>query len=213
MMNTKSKSKYVLPAILIYLLIPLVYLILGDFPERSLLKNILSFLTIGAFFLMLLQFYLARSNTRILKGHKMAGVITIHKALGYIFIPVLMLHPFFIVLPRYFESGVEPMESFQTMLTTFSSQGIKLGIIAWILMILLGITSLVRKQLPMKYTNWRVFHGILSIAFVVFSTIHAINLGRHTSVVLSVYMGILALVGIVALLKIYILNPQKIGQV
>lgn len=211
-MNTNSKSKYLIPAILIYLLIPLVYLILGDFPERTLLKNILSFLTIIAFFLMLLQFYLARSNKRILKGQKMAGVIKIHKVLGYIFIPVLMLHPFFIILPRYFESGVEPMEAFMTMLTTFSSRGIILGIIAWILMVLLGITSLVRKKLPMKYTSWRTFHGILSIAFVVLATIHAINLGRHTSVILSVYMGTLALAGIVALLKIYIFNPQNTGN-
>jgi predicted ferric reductase len=210
-MSEKLKRSYIIPAIVIYLFIPLLYLILGDFPERTVLKNFLSFLTIEAFFLMLAQFYLARSNSRILKGHKMATVIKIHKVLGYIFIPVLMLHPFFVVLPRFFESGVDPMEAFTTMMTTFSSRGIVIGIIAWVLMVLLGLTSLLRKKLPMKYTSWRVFHGILSIAFIVLATIHAVNLGRHTNVILSVYMIAVALAGVLALVKIYLLKPQKAG--
>lgn len=48
--------------------------------------------------------------------------ISIHKWIGYIFIPILIVHPFFIVLPRFFEGGIEPVEAFWVMITTFNSK-------------------------------------------------------------------------------------------
>jgi len=191
-MNEKSKINFFIPPVVFYFLIPFLYLILGDFPTRTVLKEAISFLTIGAFFLMLGQFYLSRINKITLTGQKMSKVINLHKVLGYILIPILILHPFLIVVPRFFEAGVGPIEAFKTILTTFGSRGIILGLIAMVLMILLGITSILRKKMRIKYTTWRTFHGLLSIAFVILATWHAVNLGRHTDLILSSYMIIMS---------------------
>jgi len=211
-MNEKSRLKYIIPGLVFYIVIPFLYLLLGDFPDRTVLKELISFLTIGAFFLMLGQFYLTRINKVTLKGQKMSKVINLHKVIGYIFIPILILHPFLIVVPRFFEAGVEPMEAFTTILTTFSSKGIIMGIIAMVLMILLGITSILRKKIQLKYTTWRIWHGLLSIAFVILATLHAVNLGRHTDTIMSVYMITMSTIGILLLIRIYFLHPQVIGE-
>ena len=95
------------------------------------------------------------------------------------------------------------------MVTTWESPGVVLGIIAWCLMLILGVTSLLRNRLPMKYTTWRAVHGVLAILFVVLATWHAIDLGRHTDRAMSVYMIVLAAGGILLLVKTYILKPSK----
>jgi len=176
-------------------------------PWRTVLKDSISILAILSFFLMLGQFFLARSNKNILKEFKMSNVLKVHKFIGYVFVPILLVHPFLIVVPRYFESGVSPADAFLTLITTFDSLGVVLGMIAWGLMILIGITSLFRNKLPLSYKAWRVFHGILSISFIALATWHATNLGRHTNIPMSVLMITLAGMGILLLLKTYILKP------
>jgi len=142
----------------------------------------------------------------------MSRVVKWHKVVGYIFVPVLLLHPFFIVLPRYFESGIEPKDALQTMLTSFESLGVVLGMIAWVLMLLIGLTSMFRKLLPFSYKTWRIIHGVLSIAFVIVATWHALNLGRHTDNAMSVYILIAAGVGVLLLLKTYFSKTTKTSQ-
>lgn len=210
-MTADKKDKRLLPVLIIYLALPAAYMIFGNYPERSLLKELISFLTVAAFFLMFAQFFLARSNKKITQNRKMSRVVKVHKILGYAFIPILLVHPFLIVVPRFFEAGVDPMEAFKTIITQYESGGIIIGIIAWVLMLILGLTSMFRKHLPMKYTTWRTFHGSLSIVFIILATWHAVGLGRHTDLIMSSYMIVLAAVGVFLLLRLYLLNPKKGG--
>lgn len=203
-LNTYNK----LAAILFLLALPLLFWALGDAPRRSFLKEIISILTLLAYFMMLGQFFLSRANNRVLKGHKMWKVLKLHKVIGYIFVSVLLLHPFLIVVPRFFEAGIAPGEAFSTMISTWDSQGIILGMIAWALMLTLGFTSAFRKNLGMKYTTWRVFHGLISIAFIVLASWHAMDLGRHTDQGMSLYMGAIAGLGVLLLLRTYLSKPS-----
>ncbi len=202
-MSEYLKRNYLVPAGLIFIGLPLFFWAQGDFPRRTVLRESLSILFILAFCLMLGQFFLARSNRHVRKSLQMKTALRFHKAIGYIFVVVLLVHPFFIVLPRYFEAGVAPMEAFITILTTFDSPGVVLGLSAWCLVLVLGITALFRNILPMKYKTWRVFHGTIAIFFIGFSTWHAVNLGRHTNLAMSIYMIVLAIGGILLLLKTY----------
>jgi len=153
---------------------------------------------------MLLEFYLTRSTRFLLKEHTQSSLVKWHKAIGYIFVSILLLHPFFVVLPRYAESGVDPIDAFVTMVTTFDSQGIVLGIIAWFLILLIGLTSFFRKQLPFSYKTWRVLHGLLAIAFVVIAAWHALILGRHMHILLALYILIVGGFGVFFVLKMYL---------
>lgn len=208
-MNMNTKKESLIPMMAIFIGLPILFWALGDFPRRTVLKESLSILFILAYSMMLAQFFLARSNKSILKSLKMSTVLKFHKPIGYIFIAVLLVHPFLIVVPRYFEAGITPVEAFITIITTFESLGIVLGIISWFLMIVLGITSLIRNKLPMKYKTWKIFHGILAILFVSSATWHAIDLGRHTDLPMSIFMIILAASGALLLLRTYILKPSK----
>lgn len=200
------------PIICLFIIIPILYLTLGGFPERSFLKEIISVILIGAFMLSLAQFYLTRTNKGLLRSVKMKEIINYHKIIGYFIIPILFLHPFFVIFPRFFESGMAPMEAFKIMITTYSSKGVVFGIIAWIILFLLWITSLCRKYIPLKYTTWRIIHGILAMVFIIFGVLHAINLGRHTQSLLSIYIIVLVVPAILLLLKQYFVNTSRKGK-
>jgi predicted ferric reductase len=199
----------VIAAILIFIGIPSLLYALGEFPRGTILKETISLLTILAFSMMLGQFFLARSNRSVLKVHKSSSVLKIHKFIGYFFIVILLAHPFLIVLPRYFESGVAPEDAFMTLITSYDRPGVLLGMVAYGMMLILGITSLFRKKLPLSYRTWRLFHGILSIVFIAFASWHAINLGRHINNAFTFYFLILAIFGVLLLLNTYFSKSTK----
>ncbi len=211
-MNKDSKMEYLIPATGILIGLPVLFWALGDFSRRTVLKESLSLLFILSFSLMLGQFFLGRGNRNIVMRFKMSTVLRYHKVIAYTIVGVFLMHPFLIVFPRYFESGVTPMEAFTTMITTFESLGIVFGLSAWFLLLVLGLTSLLRNKLPLRYKHWRVFHGIVSMLFISVATYHAIDLGRHTNLALSMYMIVLAVSGILLLVKTYIVKPSKIGS-
>ena len=188
--------------------LPMLIYALGDFPRRTLLKETISVLTIVSFFIMLMQFYLSRANNAMLKGHKMVRVIKWHKVLGYVFVGILIFHPFLIVLPRYFEAGATPADAFNELLSNFDQPRMLLGLIAYCLMVVIGITSMFRKALPFSYKTWRIIHGILSIAFLSVAAFHVIAIGRHINQAMIILIATVAIIGIALLVKTYIFKPQ-----
>ena len=203
-----------LAALVIFIALPLCIYFLGNFPRRALLKEIISLLTITAFFIMLLQFFLSRANKSLLQVHKTDRTIKWHKVLGYVFVSVLLIHPFLIVVPRFFEAGISPIDAFRELLSNFNQTGLLLGLIAWVLMSIIGLTSLVRDKLPFTYKTWRVIHGILSIAFILTASLHFVNMGRHINKPMAWLIGALSVLGVVLLLRIYIFKPvsQKTNE-
>jgi predicted ferric reductase len=177
----------------------------GDFPKRTLLKESISIVVILSFCLMLAQFFLARTTRMMLSGYSMARVISIHKVLGYSLITVLLVHPLLLVVPRYFESGIDPMDAFIAIITNVRSLGVGLGICAWFLMLILGITSLLRKKIPLTYKRWRLLHGLLAVPVLILASWHCLNLGRHVTSIFIVYVVVFAVSGIFVLCKTYIM--------
>lgn len=184
-MMRKTSYDFVMRSLLLYAGMPLLVLILGNYPDRALYKEIISVITILAFCLLTGQIYWSRVNDFAVESLRARNLIYLHNIVGYICVGVLFLHPFLLVLPRFFEKGINPGEALVTLLSTFSSQGVVLGIIAWLLMLVIGITSVFRRKLPLRYKDWRAFHGLLSVLFIIVGTWHAIDLGRHAGVAMS----------------------------
>jgi len=207
-MSAYIKSNFFRQAVLVFTGMPLLIWAMGNLPERSLLKESLSIMTILAFCQMIGQFFGARTNRCAVENLTMIKVIKYHKIIGYTFLITLLFHPVLLVVPRLFESGVAPVDAFITIITTLN-QGVVLGIIAWCLMLTLAVTSLARKKLPMKYTTWRFFHGILAMLFISIATWHVIDLGRHATPAMSVLITILSAVGVLLLLQTYSLKISK----
>ncbi len=208
-MDTYRKSPFVKISVLVFGGLPLLLWILGGFPERSFLKESLSFVTMLSFFFMIGMFFFSRANAVVVKDLKMHRTKKIHKAIGTTCVSIMLLHPLFLVLPRFFEAGVSPDDAFVTIVTTFHT-GIVLGMLAWILLLTLGMMALMRNQLPMTYKTWRRWHGILAVVFIAAAAWHAIDLGRHSSLAMSSLIILLTAVGVRLFLKHTIKSkPQK----
>jgi len=208
-MNLNIKSLYIILFILIFVILPSIFFIFVDIPKRAVLKDVISLVTVLSFFIVIGQFYLSRINKSLKDVFKAIQILKVHKIIGYIVLPILLFHPFFIVVPRYFEVGVKPLDSFIVMITSFDSLGIILGLVAWVLMLLLGLTSMLKDKLTMSYTSWKIFHGILSLAFIFFASWHAIDLGRHMSLSMNILLILIALIASILLLKSYFFTKKK----
>lgn len=208
-MQNKIKTYNRIAAILIFIGLPVLFWALGDVPRRSNLKETISLITLISFSLMLMQFFLARSNRAVIKEHKMSRIVNWHRYIGYFFVTVLLVHPFLIVLPRYYEAGIDPIDGFIQMLSTFNNPGIILGIVAWSLILILGLTSLFRKIIPLSYKTWQVIHGILSMLFIAIASWHAIKLGRHIDKPMTTFILIASGTGVLLLLKTYFFPKTK----
>lgn len=204
-MNTYIKSSFLRQSVLAFTCLPLLIWAMGAFPERSLLKESLSIITILAFCQMIGQFFWTRTSRSVMTDLKMSNVVKYHKIIGYTFVVILFFHPLYLVIPRFFEAGVSPADAFVTIIATLN-QGVVLGIIAWSLMLVLGITSFLRNKLHMKYKTWRVFHGILAMLFISAAAWHVIDLGRHSNLALSIFISMLTAGGILLLLKTHTFN-------
>lgn len=135
-MDTYRKSPFVKTSLLVFAGLPLLLWILGGFPDRSLLKETLSVVTMLGFFFMF-------------------------------------------------------------------------GMLAWVLLLTLGITALMRNRLPMTDNTWRRWHGILAVVFMAAGAWHAIDLGRHSSLAMSVLIILLTLAGVRLWLKNFISKKSQ----
>jgi hypothetical protein len=58
-----------------------------------------------------------------------------------------------------------------------------------------------------------VVHGILAIFFLLFGSWHAVDLGRHMTLVLAAYFATSILVGVFFLLRTYLTASKPKGMV
>lgn len=206
-MKFSSRTYAIVTGLAVFVGLPLLFYALGGAPRRSLLKEAFSILTLLAFSLMIGQFFLARSNEALQNLFKPPQIQKVHKYLAYSAVAVILLHPFLIVLPRYFEGGVRPWDAFITMITELDNLGIVLGLVAWAMMMVLALTAYFRKELMPKFRNryrgWRYFHGGLAVTFVTLALWHSIELGRHTGVAMSTFFLFATLVAFALLARLY----------
>ncbi|MDX2472901.1 MAG: ferric reductase-like transmembrane domain-containing protein [Candidatus Krumholzibacteria bacterium] len=213
-MKNTARISVLVTVLAVFIGLPMLLYVLGDAPRRSLLKETISVLTLLSFSLMLGQFFLARSNEVLLELFRPRQIQKVHKVIAYGAAGVLLVHPFLIVLPRYFEAGVRPWDALVTMLTTFDSLGVLLGLAAWGLMVVVLITSIFRialiKRFAIRYRHWRYFHSGLTVAFIAIALWHAIELGRHTGTAMATFLITLAVMGILMLARLYwAKNPES----
>ncbi|SHO49923.1 hypothetical protein [Desulfopila aestuarii] len=112
-------------------------------------------------------------------------------------IVILLLHPFVIVFPRYYEHGLDPGGAFVIMVTTLTSTGVVLGLISWLLLLTLGLTTFFRKNFLIRYVTWQRLHRILALSFLITASWHAIDLGRHTGIGMSMLLVLFGCCGMI----------------
>jgi hypothetical protein len=107
-MGAYNKSCFFRQSALAFAGLPLFIWTMSNLWERSLLRNSLSVMTILAFFQIMGLFFWSRANSTAVRDLKMGRVAKFHKIVGYTCVTIMLLHPAFLVVPRFFESGVAP---------------------------------------------------------------------------------------------------------
>lgn len=211
-MQNQSKLYQIIIFLSVFVLVPSLIIIYQTLPQRTLLKESLSVLFVLSFCFMIGQFFLTRANKSTVKLFKMMKVIKVHKILGYTVVVAILLHPFFIVFPRFFEGAVNPIDAFFTMIKEYENSGILFGLIAWISMLILLITSFFKDKLTvyLNYKQWRVLHAVLVVIILIFSTLHSSILGRHSDKFMILFTIIIAFAALFQIYKIYF-KKIKIG--
>jgi predicted ferric reductase len=205
-MDKRIRTYNRIAATVVFFIVPLLLYGLGNFPRRALYKELLSLMTITAFFGLLMQFYLSRANKGMLQGFKMSGIIKWHKTLGYIFLGILFFHPFFVILYHLFQPGLTFSEAFTEVIDNFNKTGLLLGLIAWILMIVIGLMAIFRKSIFKNYRTWRLWHGGVSLAFITLAAIHAIDIGRHMNLYMSLFIAVILVIATYKLFTVYLIK-------
>lgn len=158
------------------------------FPDRSIEIRALSALTILAFFLLLGQFLCTRRALNTSSSQTLCNLFKLHISIGYIALVVIVLHPLFLVYPKFGGEALAPGDALFTIFTNFSNPGIASGVIAWIALLLIGISSFFRKLLGLQYRAWKLLHIILASLFTVASVYHVTHLGRHANLLMTCFI-------------------------
>lgn len=100
----------------------------------------------------------------------------IHRRAGEIIALFFFLHPFLIVLPRFW---LAPQLALDDLWLTLSQSEAATGTYAWTLMGVFVLVAMYKDKLKLSYEAWRISHAIALMAVAILATIHAVTVGRH----------------------------------
>ncbi|MDX2436924.1 MAG: ferric reductase-like transmembrane domain-containing protein [Acidobacteriota bacterium] len=194
-----KESRFVVGYLLMVALVPVFLAVNQDVPAGSAYKQVVLFLSLAAFGLVLGQFWLSRLVPRSVTKTRPAVVLRWHKIVGYSAVGFLALHPILMIARRFWVQESDPIENLLLMLR---APALLPAVAAWVVMALLGILSISRKRFRPK--SWRLLHGLLSAAFAGLATWHVVAAGRHSNAAMSVLWIVLAGGAVAELLSSYL---------
>lgn len=177
--------------IVVYLLfmalVPVYLAVNQGVPTQFVTQQAVLLLSLAAFGLVLGQFWLSRLLPPDVTKVKPAVVLRGHKVVGYAAGAFLLLHPVLIVARRFWAQESDPIDN---LLLILGAPAMLPAIVAWVLLALLVLLSLLRRRLRPK--SWGLLHGLMSAAFVGLATWHVVSVGRHSSAAMSLFWIALA---------------------
>lgn len=161
---------------LFLLLIPYLVTRTLDMDSKGWYVTVVSFVSIMAITAFYVQFPLGGRLKQIplfanidwnMGKHKRVG-----KWLGFIF----LLHPVFILAPRFMVSYDDGITS---VIETIKAPQMLTGVSAWVLMIVWILFSVFKETLAMRYETWRFTHLLGFLAIATLATLHVTSVGSH----------------------------------
>jgi len=160
--------------ILVYLVLvsaPLVILLIGPVPEgREFWRELSVALGFAGLAMMALQFVLT-ARFKWLKAPYGADIVYhFHRQISFVAMVLILAHPLLL-----FVFSPDTL----ALLNLFSAPWrARAGVTAVVLLLVLIGASVWRKPLKIEYTNWRIWHGILTTLVIVLAITHVV-MARH----------------------------------
>lgn len=196
-----KQSPFIIALILFFALAPVYLAVIQKVPTRFVFQHVVLLLSLGAFGLVLGQFWLSRLLPREAAGLPTKGVIRFHNIIGYIIGVFLLLHPILMIARRFWVEESNPVDN---LLLLVRSPALLPAIIAWGFLVLIVLLALPPIRRSIRGRTWRILHGLLSLAFVGLATWHVVAVGRHSNPAMSAFWIALAAGSMVVLLLSYL---------
>jgi predicted ferric reductase len=194
--------------IIIYLLLtesPLLLAAFQGLPLRSFPDEVASSFGLVGFIWLLLSFLLSGRFRAISGQIGIDKTMRLHQLMAIALGLIIFLHPYFYTLPI---NKPLPWDTTQELSLTLTAPAFISGMIAWIILPVLIITTLFKDQLPCRYETWRALHGIGAVIIVAATAHHAFEIGRYTnSLAMKIFWLSLIAVASLTLLRTYLIMP------
>jgi predicted ferric reductase len=188
-------------------LMPLVLALIQGRPARGLFRELSSGLVMVGFAMLLVQFLLS-GRFRAISGR--VGIdltMRFHQLAALTVLVFVLAHPFLYAAPRL---SPDPMNALASLSRMFSSEGLRSGVVAWWLLLILVPAAIFRDRLPISYEAWRLSHGIGSALIAILSTHHTLRVGTYSAEPwLAGFWLLMTAVALLSLVEVYILKPIR----
>lgn len=188
-------------------LAPLVLASLQGLPSRNVWRELSSGLVMVGFAMLLLQFLLS-GRFRSMSGRIGIDItMRFHQLAAWVVLTFILVHPLLYAVPRFTPDPIAAATALQRM---FSSPGLRTGVIAWWLLVLLIALAALRDRLPVRYEIWRLSHGLGAAAIAALSAHHTLRVGTYSSDPwLAGFWVVLTALALGSLLQVYVIKPLR----
>lgn len=147
-----------------------------DMDNKGLYLSALSLFNALAMMAFFIQFPLASRVKALPLFANIDWSMAKHKSVGQWLGVFFLLHPVFILAPRFIQSFDDGLTSLVEVLT---APTMLTGLIAWVTMIIWTLMAVFKNTIKMRYETWRLTHMLGFVAVAILATIHVTSVGSH----------------------------------
>lgn len=186
-------------------LLPLILATAQDLPARSFWRELSSGLVMIGFAMLLAQFFSSGRFRRVSDRVGIDITMRFHQLTAWAVIAFILAHPLLYAVPRL---SPDPADAVAALRGMFASDGLRTGVIAWWLLILLVPMAAWRDRLPFRYEIWRLSHGLGAALVAGFSAHHTLRVGTYsTDPLLAGLWVLLTGLALASIAYIYVVKP------
>ena len=200
------------PALLVifYLVIGSLPLLLAEEQVGGFWRKLSSGMAMVAFALLTVQFVLS-SRLAGITGRLGAGTLMqFHQRAAKVITVALLVHPVLYVIPTL---AKDPGAALHRLVEMFTNGAYASGVLAWVMLLGLTASAMLRDWLPVRYEAWRLTHGLGAAAMAAAGLHHAVNVGSYSDdITLAQLWIVMVAFSFVTIVYLYLVRPWKLGQ-
>jgi predicted ferric reductase len=178
---------------------------------RGWYAELVGLLSIVGLSMMLFQFALTARVDAVAGRSGVDNTMRVHTRFGEYLGYLILLHPFLIVLPRFF---VAPSFALGDVWDLFTRPETSTGMYAWSLMLVWVLMAVFKEKTGLSYEAWRYTHSAGFVAIIILATHHAVTIGRHGryNAWFDVMWIVLCAMAVGLVLYIYFIRPRSVAK-